>query len=152
MILQLSDIFDSGSIKLNLEAKTKEAVFSELVNAIAVSHPDFDCASMLASLWERENKLSTGIASGVAIPHAFCRGIDNIVGAIGVSKAGIEYGALDSKPVYVVFMLAIGAPASENHLHILNKIFSIAQSEALLLIRKAQDAQAVQAILSRISG
>ena len=145
----LSDIFDSRSIKINLEGKTKEAVFIELADAITKAHPECDRDSMLASLWEREHKLSTGITSGVAIPHAFCGKIDSIAGAIGVSQTGIEYDALDNKPVYVVFMLVIGESERENHLCILNQVAMLAQSEALALIKKAQNTQAIQAILSR---
>ncbi|MDR0441875.1 MAG: PTS sugar transporter subunit IIA [Treponema sp.] len=148
MGISLSEIFDSRSIRLNLESKTKEAVFDELTEAITAVHPECDRSSMIASLWERENKLSTGIASGVAIPHSFCNGMTDIVGAIGVSQSGIDYNALDNKPVYVVFMLIIGGQAHESHLHILNQLFALAQSEGLASIKKAKNAQTVTDILS----
>jgi mannitol/fructose-specific phosphotransferase system IIA component (Ntr-type) len=149
MRILLDEIFDPRSIKLNLEGKTKEGIFIELAEAITAVHPECNRASMLASLWERENKLSTGIGSGVAVPHALCGGIKDIAGAIGISQTGIEYGALDHKPVHVVFMLAINDKATENHLRILNQLFLLAQSEAIAIIRKAQNAQTVKDILSR---
>ncbi len=148
MGILLSDVFDPRSIRLNLEGKTKEEIFIELAEAITAAHPECDRASMLASLWERENKLTTGIGSGIAIPHTLCRGIKNIAGAIGISQTGIEYGALDQKPVYVVFMLAISNKAAENHLLILNQLFVLAQSEAITVIRETQNTQAVKDILS----
>ncbi|MDR2729956.1 MAG: PTS sugar transporter subunit IIA, partial [Treponema sp.] len=91
MEIFLNEIFESRSIILNLEGKTKEEVFSELTKAITAAHPECNESSMLASLWERENKLSTGIGSGIAIPHATYEGIDKIAGAIGISQTGIEY-------------------------------------------------------------
>jgi mannitol/fructose-specific phosphotransferase system IIA component (Ntr-type) len=145
----LSEVFDPQSIKFNLEGKTKEAVFIELAEAISALHPECDRALMLASIWERENKLNTGIISGVAIPHALCGGINNIAGAIGISQTGIDYGALDNGPVYIVFMLAISDKATENHLHILNQLFALTQSEAIAIIRKTQNTQTVKDILSR---
>ena len=149
MSILLSDIFDPRSIKLNLEGKTKEAVFTELADAITAINPECDRASVLASIWERENKLSTGIIPGVAIPHAFCEKTKNIAGAIGISQTGIEYDALDNKPVYVVFMLVIGGAEREEHLHVLNQISMLAQSEFLATIKKAQNTQTIQTILSR---
>jgi len=149
MRILLSEVFDPRSIRLNLESKTKEEVFIELAEAISEVHPECDRASMLASLWERENKLSTGIGSGVAIPHTTYGGINNIAGAIGISQAGIEYGALDNKPVHVVFMLTISDKATENHLRILNQLFTLAQSEAIAIIRDAKNTETVINILSR---
>ena len=145
----MSEIFDSRSIILDLKATTKEAVFIELADAIMTAHPECDRTSMLAALWEREKKLSTGIASGVALPHAFYNDINDLAGAIGISKAGIEYDALDQNPVHVIFMLITGTEATDDHLRVINKLFSLAQSEALELIMQAENIQAVKEILSR---
>ena len=149
MSILLKEIFNPQSIILNLKAKTKEEVFVELADAIASLHHGVRSEEILAAMWERENKMSTGIASGVAIPHAFCGSVTGITGAIGISRDGIEYGALDNKPVQVVFMLAIGGPVQEHHLRVLNQIFKLAQSEALALIKKAAAAQDIHAILSQ---
>ena len=145
----LNEIFNIQAIKLNLEGTTKEAVFTELADTISAVYPECDQTILLTALWERENKLSTGIASGIAIPHAIYRGIDNVAGAIGISKSGIEYGALDNKPVHVVFMLAMGEQAHENHVRVLNQIFALVQTEALTLMKNAASAQDVYALLSK---
>ena len=146
----LHDIFDRRSIKLNLESKTKEEVFMELIEAIRTVHPDYGHDEMLAALQDRENKMSTGIVSGFALPHGYCRGIPAITGSIGISQTGIEYDALDHQPVYVVFMLVIGEPAAENHLRILNQIFTLGKSDALALMRTAKNSREVHDILARI--
>jgi PTS system fructose-specific IIC component/PTS system nitrogen regulatory IIA component len=150
MGILLSEVFDPQSILLNLEGKTKDEIFTELAEAICTVHPECDRASMLASLWERENKLSTGIVPGVAIPHSIYGGINNIAGAIGISKTGIDYGALDNEPVYVVFMLVISDKATESHLRILNQLFALSQSEAITIIRNAQNTDVVKDILSSV--
>ena len=148
MTLTLGEIFGAGTI-LNLAGTTKEEVFSELVNAITAVHPECNGAAMLASLWEREKKLSTGISSGVAIPHSICSGVGTVVGAVGISKTGVEYDALDKKPVHVIFMLVMGEGAKEDHLRILDKVFALVRTEALPLIRDAQNVQEIHAVLSR---
>lgn len=149
MSILLSKIFDSRAIILNLSGTTKEDVFTELADAISAIHPECDQPGMLAALWEREKKMSTGIAPGIAIPHAVYRGINTVVGAIGISKAGIEYDALDKNPVHVVFMLAMGEFVQENHMRVLNQIFTLVQTEAFELIKNAQTAQEAHAVLSR---
>jgi len=150
MELSLSEIFNTRSIMTNLAGTTKEDVFAELVDAIAAVHPECNRQSMLSALWEREKKLSTGIAPGVAIPHAICGGIGATAGAVGVSKAGVDYDALDKKPVHVIFMLVMSEGAKENHLHILEQLSALAGTEALSLIKNAKTAQEVHAVLSRV--
>ena len=149
MRITLSEVFDTRTILLNLTGTTKGEIFQELVDAIALVNPECDKAAILAALWEREKKLSTGISSGVAIPHAVCGGIGTIAGAVGISSTGIEYGALDGKPVHIIFMLVLGEAAKEDHLRILDKTFTLVRTEALTLIKNAKSAQDVYAILSR---
>jgi PTS system fructose-specific IIC component/PTS system nitrogen regulatory IIA component len=149
MRVTLGEVFDTGTILLNLAGTTKDAVFQELVDAIAAVHSECDKAAMLAALWEREKKLSTGVVSGIAIPHAICGGMGITAGAVGISKAGIEYDALDKKPVHVIFMLIMGEGAKENHLHILDQIFELVKTDALALIKDAKSAQEIHAVLSR---
>ena len=148
MGLLLNDIFSSQAIKLDLEGNTKESAFIELSNIISTVHPEYEQTIILKSLWEREEKLSTGIAPGFAIPHALLKGNNKIAGAIGISKTGIEYGALDKGKVYVVFMLAMGESAIDKHLFVLNQILLLAQSEMYSKIRNAANVDDVQAILT----
>jgi mannitol/fructose-specific phosphotransferase system IIA component (Ntr-type) len=143
----LNEIFDVRSITINLQGKAKEPVLTELIGSIADLYPDFNRTEMLEKIMEREEKMSTGIGGGFAIPHAFCTGIGSMAGAIGISQSGIEYGALDNKPVHVIFLLAVNGGPNENHLRVLNRIFDLAQSEAYQIIKKAKDPQDIHRIL-----
>jgi mannitol/fructose-specific phosphotransferase system IIA component (Ntr-type) len=147
----LNDIFDKQSIKLNLKSNTKEAVFSELVDAIADVHPEFDREEMLAVIQDRESKMNTSVASGVAVPHGYYPEAGGIVGAIGISKEGIEYDALDHKPVNLVFLIVIGEPYCEMHLHVLSRILSMVKSGVHTQIQEAKSPQEVDDILCRIN-
>jgi len=149
MGILLSDIFGLPSIRMDLENTDKEAVFAELIETLAAFHPEIEPAEALAAIVARENKMSTGIAPGIAIPHAFCKGADGIIGAIGISRPGIEYDALDGKPVHAVFMLIISEKAKGEHLNALNRICTLAHSEGLALILGAKTPGDIQAVLSR---
>ena len=146
----LSDIFDLGAIRLNLDGKTKEMVFVELISAISTLHPECKAPELLAAIRHREEQMNTGIGSGIAVPHIAYKGINKMVGAIGVSQCGIDYEAMDKKPVHVVFLLITNEKPDENHLRVLNLILKLAQSEAFPQIRKAEKVETIYNILSNV--
>ena len=146
----LCDIFDIRSIKMDFDGKTKELAFADLIDSISALNPGCNRAELFSAIMERESKMCTGIGNGVAIPHANCKSITNICGAIGISKHGIDYGALDDKPVHIVFLFAISEKPGDEHLHILNQIFKLVQSEELALMKNAKNADEIHAILSRV--
>jgi mannitol/fructose-specific phosphotransferase system IIA component (Ntr-type) len=145
----LSDVFEKQSIKPNLEAVTKEGVFAELIETIAGGHPELDRAGMISAIQVRESKMNTSVAPGVAVPHGCCPGTDKIIGALGISKTGIDYGAPDRNPVHFVFLLLMGESAREKHLRILNRVLALINSGALNYMRAASDPEEVYEILSR---
>lgn len=151
MRILLSEIFAPGTIRINLESKTKDEVFSELADAITNVRPDYDSQTILDAIWEREKKMSTGIVSGVAIPHATCRGVSKIIGAIGVSQNGIDYNALDHNPVHVIFMLLMGEPAIENHLFIFNQLTRLIKSDSFPFIINAKNPEEIRKILEQFN-
>jgi mannitol/fructose-specific phosphotransferase system IIA component (Ntr-type) len=150
-VVLLKDVFDKQAIKLNLESKTKEAVFTELIDTITDIHPELNRDEMFAAVYDRESKMNTSVAPGVAVPHGYYLGARNIFGAIGISQSGIDYDALDHKPVHVVFLIILGEAYREKHLHILSRLLSMIKSGALGYIQEAKSSQDVYDILSRFN-
>ncbi|MDR1445356.1 MAG: PTS sugar transporter subunit IIA [Treponema sp.] len=146
--MPLSDIFDKRSIKPSLESTTREAVFRELVESIGAVHPALDRDIGLQAIRDREDKLNTSVAPGVAVPHGYYSGINGIFGALGLSETGIEYGAPDGKPVHCVFLIIIGEESREKHLHVLNQVMTLINSDGLELLRKAGSPEEIHRILS----
>ena len=70
----------------------------------------------LAALKAREDQVSTGIGSGVAIPHAFSDQIEEVVAVFGRSKEGIDFEALDNAPVHFVILFIV--PRKDYHMHL----------------------------------
>jgi mannitol/fructose-specific phosphotransferase system IIA component (Ntr-type) len=147
--MSLKDIFDTGQIKLKLESETKEESFEELIETIASSHPELDRREMLAAVMNREREMNTGIIPGVAVPHGYCRAFSGIVGAIGISPAGIAYDTDDRQPVHCIFMLLLGGDSREHHLRVLGELAALFQTRCLSEIQTAQDVRQVRDILSR---
>ena len=74
---------------------------------------------------EREKLGSTGIGEGVAIPHGKMKGIDHILCAFGRSKKGIDFDAVDGKPVHIFFLLLAPEDSAGLHIQMLSRISRI---------------------------
>jgi mannitol/fructose-specific phosphotransferase system IIA component (Ntr-type) len=146
----LADVFDKRLIKLDLESTDKDAVFEELAGEISAVKPELRKAETLAAIRDREAKMNTSIASGVALPHGYFPGLNGVIGALGFSRGGIDYGANDHKPVHLVFMLLLGEGAREHHLRVLSRIATFVRSGALSYIGEAETPQKVYDILCRV--
>lgn len=119
----LQQVFTPGRIKIGLESEEKDELFEELVDLVA-SHDKraFPRGAVLAAVKEREAKMSTGIKKGIALPHGKAEGVEGLVGAIGISRRGIDYDALDGEPVFLVFLLVSSPNDSELHLRALKRL------------------------------
>lgn len=63
--------------------------------------------------------------NGIAIPHGKTDAVKEVRGAIGISRRGIDYDALDGKPVYLIFLLLSSPDSSELHLRVLKRLSRI---------------------------
>jgi mannitol/fructose-specific phosphotransferase system IIA component (Ntr-type) len=81
-----------------------------------------DRESILASLKQREETMSTGIGFGIAIPHASSDRINEVVASFGRSLQGIEFDALDNAPVKFVVLFIVPKNQFQTHLRTLASI------------------------------
>jgi nitrogen PTS system EIIA component len=149
MILQ--EAFKPSTIKADLESESKDELFEELVDLLANSCPprqNFPRQEVLEALYSREAKMSTGICKGIALPHATVPGLDSLKGAIGISRKGIDYDALDGHPVYLVFLLLTPPDDAESHLHALQRLAALIEDKAV--VQKLSSATTPEAAFSII--
>lgn len=128
----LGEIFPRETIVVNLESTEKDELFEELVESIHKFCPNLDRVAAVEALNERESKMSTGIMHSVAVPHALVSSMEKTVGAIGVSKSGIDYDALDKAPVHVVFMILGADGETEKHIQILKQLALVLQNPGIV--------------------
>ena len=120
----LSALLSPVTIKLNLTGSQRDEVLQELVAQLPelANRPDTR-QTLLQALREREQLHSTGIGSGIALPHArqaLAGVVDHAVIVFGRHVKGIPYGAVDGIPARLFFMLV--APTVQQHLAILARI------------------------------
>lgn len=118
----LNGIVNSAHIKIGLESEDKDELFEEMVDFFVSQNPTVSRDALISALWARESKLSTGISKGFALPHAQLDSVKQLTGLIGLSRQGIDYDALDGKPVHVVFMLFSNSESTNLYLRTLKKI------------------------------
>ena len=124
----LGQVFNPKTICVNLESEEKEEVFEELVEKLIELKPNLNRQNILSAIYERENLMSTGIKEGIAVPHGKTDEIDEVVGVLGISRKGIDYDALDNKPVYLVFLLLSSKSNAEFHLRVLRHLSTVIET------------------------
>jgi len=107
--MKLSDIIGEHEIKIDLEAEDNIEAIEELVDLLISEHEISlrDRDAILDVVFKRESSISTAIGEGVAIPHGTVDNIDDVIGAIGISKKGINFKAFDKRPVHIVLLLLV---------------------------------------------
>jgi nitrogen PTS system EIIA component len=145
--MQLADFLDCDAIKTALPGGNKRSLLQQLAN-LAGQRLELDSAMILASLNEREQLGSTGFGQGVAIPHARIDGLDRIYGLFARLGEPVEYKAIDSRPVDLIFLLLSPTDAGAEHLKALASISRITRDAATLeRLRGARSRDALAALL-----
>lgn len=106
--MRITDYLTAERIALDLEPRSKAEVLGRLVEILAGSIGAPDPEGLLREVMRREEVMSTGVGEGIAIPHAAADGVATPTIAVGVIPQGIDFDALDGKPVHVIFLLVGG--------------------------------------------
>jgi PTS system nitrogen regulatory IIA component len=120
--MKLTDILSPESISLDMKAEGKRDALEELCRLLADAKKLPDPQALLQTLVDRESLGSTGIGQGVAIPHGKSPSVPAQAAALGLSKKGVDFDALDGEPVYILFLVAAPPEAAGPHLKALAKI------------------------------
>lgn len=127
--MKLSKFCAEDLLSFDLKGKTKNEIIEELVNLASRSKLVKDKNEVLKAVLEREKLVTTGVGYGVAFPHAKTKAIKGIVIAFGRSKAGIDFDAMDKKPVHLFFLIAAPEDAIGAHLNVMARLSYLMKSE-----------------------
>ena len=153
--MTLSDILTKEQIVPDLQAADRwqaiEELISNLVNTgkIKPEHRE----AIAAVVKKRETSMSTGIGFGIGIPHASTDLIYDVVGALGRSKKGVNFDALDNQPVNLVVLFLVPQGQFQKHLHTLAEIAKLLhRKEFRKALEDAPDAAAMFKIITSQTG
>src|SRR6478672_3533280 len=101
--MELREFFSEDAVKLELEGNAKDDVLKELIGLLKLD--DKSEGMLFKMLKRRENLGSTGIGRGIAIPHCRSLVVNKLRVAFGRKTAGIDFKAIDEKPVNFFFLI-----------------------------------------------
>ncbi|MCG3203501.1 MAG: PTS system fructose-specific EIIABC component [Elusimicrobia bacterium] len=120
--MKVLEFLDSASICLDIKSTSKQEAIAELCQILESNGKIKSADNVMVALMEREKLGSTGIGQGVAIPHGKTEATTTLVGALGISRKGIQFDSLDGEPVFVMFMLVAPNDSSGQHLKALARV------------------------------
>lgn len=122
--MKIMDFLSKKAVKADLESKDKKEVIRELVDLIvkAGELKPRSKEAMVNILLDREVLGSTGIGQEIGIPHGKSGDVKNLVGAIGISRKGVDFESLDGEPVHIFFLLLAPQESAGPHLKALARI------------------------------
>jgi len=127
--MKLSKFSEEGLITFELRGDSKNEVIEELVEMATKSKLITEPELLLKDIITRENLVTTGVGYGVAFPHAKTKATRGIVIAFGRSTEGIDFEAMDRKPVHLFFLIAAPEDAIGQHLKVMAHLSYIMKSE-----------------------
>ena len=123
--MSLKDFFTPDAVTLSLRGGSKDEVLAELVGLLRMD--ERSAGTLLRIIQRRENLGSTGIGRGIAIPHCRSLVVNRLRLAFGHRAQGVEFQAIDSKPVSNFFLIvAPPLEISNQYLPVLGKIAQFA--------------------------
>jgi len=143
----LTEILNESCVVLDLAASSKDAVIEALVDVLVRSEVVQDRQRMVEDLKKRERVMSTGIGSGIAVPHAQSPGATRLAMALGRLAQPIDFEALDERPVRLVFMV-VGPEERGGFIRVLARISRLLYSGDLQrnLLRSRAPGEAIACI------
>jgi len=146
--IMMQELISPEAIVAGLEASGKKQLLQDFAG-FAAPQAALDPLAVFDVLWEREKLGTTGVGSGIAIPHGKLVGLDQVQGFFARLAQPIAFEAVDDKPVDLVFLLLAPAEAGADHLHALATVSRLLRDPLLCeAIRRAKDASAIYRLLT----
>jgi PTS system fructose-specific IIC component len=140
--MKIRDLLAPESIDLNGKAADKTDVLNRMVGLMEKSGKIGDIEIYRKGVFAREEEGTTGIGEGIAIPHCKSDVVKEPGLAAMVIKEGVDFDALDDKPVQLLFLIAAPNTKDNVHLDVLSKLSILLMDEgftAKLIAAKSTD-------------
>lgn len=142
------DMITPDCVVSNLHVPSKKALLQEVAKRLAVIAGPSERA-IFDVLLERERLGSTGFGRGIAVPHGKLPGLPRLVGLFARLEKPIDYGAIDDRPVDLVFALLAPEDAGADHLKALARVSRLMRNRPICeKLRGTERADAIYALLT----
>ena len=128
--MKLKHVLNTDVIIMDLKGETKQDVIEEMLDLLVRTGRVSDREQALRDLLAREEKMSTGIQYGVAIPHAKTTAVRELTACIALKKDGVDFQALDGEASRIFFMTLSPVDRTGPHVQFLAEISMVVKTES----------------------
>ena len=141
--MKISDFLSPAHVMIDVRASDKSRLLEQL-SAEAAAEAGLAANEVVREIAKREELGSTGVGNGVALPHARLNGLVAPFGLVARLRHGIDFDAIDSEPVDIVFLLLLPEAADNLKGNALACVArALRDAETLRKVRSAPDRKAL---------
>jgi len=120
--MKLKKTLSLDTVWTDLKADTKQGIIEEMIDRLVAVGKIKDRDAALQAVLEREEKMSTGMQNGVAIPHGKTDSVKSLVSAVGLNKAGVDFDSMDGEPSTIFIMTISPLKRTGPHIQFLAEV------------------------------
>jgi PTS system nitrogen regulatory IIA component len=153
MKMNLKKLLGKENVFLDLKSSSKKDIIKEMIDRLVVSGKIKDREAALEAVLTREEKMSTGMENGIAIPHGKTDSVDQLITAVALKKEGVDFDSMDGQ-VSTIFIMTI-SPQSRSgpHIQFLAEVSKLLKEpEAREMLLAARTVEEVIRVFSRKEG
>ena len=124
---EVEKYINNSYVILDLKAENKDEAISEMLIHSESNGLRINIAQIIEAMYKKEDIISSGVGYGVAFPHVRTNEVEDNDIIFGVSKKGLNYSALDKKPVHLITMFLTNKNCSEKYLGLLSLFTKISR-------------------------
>jgi len=145
----LADLLDPERVRVGVTISSKESALRTVASLLCMPEGTANEEVVYDVLLERERLASTGIGSGVAIPHGRYDGVNELRAAVVVCPAGVDFEAVDGLPVRILVGIVGPRSMPQKHLAALAGVSRVLRNDGkrAALLKAADDADAYRTLL-----
>jgi fructose-specific phosphotransferase system IIA component len=128
--MNLLDFLTPQHIRAPLTATDKRGAIDELVDLLTAAGKVPDPKALKDAVWVREQTRTTGIGSGLAIPHGKCPGLPGLIMAVGKPAKPMDFESIDGQPVKLIFLLGSPPEKGSDHIQALARVSRLMTMDA----------------------
>jgi PTS system fructose-specific IIC component len=144
----ISEILTPDQVILDLKVDDKFQVISQLIKTLEDCPEVVDRDKFARDIVKREEDFPTGLENGTALPHARTTAVTDLIMAFGRCKRGVDFGAPDGKPSFLVFLFGVPRDEIKDYLKTIARLSRMMKQDTFR--RKLMSAGSAEEIVNSI--
>ncbi|MFB6230176.1 MAG: PTS sugar transporter subunit IIA [Salinibacter sp.] len=128
---EVNQLLDPEHVRIRLPGTSKSELIDALVDVLAGDEAIDNLEAVRRAIFEREEKMSTGVGKGLGLPHAKTPAATETVAAFATTGEPVDFGAVDDVPVRLLLLLVGPEEHKSQHVKILGRISRLISRDAL---------------------